>query len=62
MNSSQMQTRYNEMVIAVERQILMCDTHQELLLLSFAMMNKSKDLLDEVLGQDQRKHLFKEHV
>jgi hypothetical protein len=50
------------MVIAVERQILMCDTTQELLLLSFAMMNKAKDLLDEVLGQDQRKHLFKEHV
>ena len=50
-----------ELLIPVQRQIMMCDDNRELLLLCFGMLNKCKDILDNTLGEEKRKELFKEH-
>ena len=51
-----------ELMTPIIKQINMTDDKEELLLLAFAMMNKSKQIIDANLGEQQRKHLFKEFV
>jgi hypothetical protein len=44
----------------IDQQIMMTDCQQDLLILAFVMMNTAKDIIDQNLSPDQRKHLFKE--
>lgn len=53
--------KVTELMIPVQRQIMMCDDDQELLIFCFGMLNKCKDILDNTLGEEKRKQLFKEH-
>ena len=51
-----------ELMTPIIKQINMTDDREELLLLAFAMMNKSRQIMDANLGEDKRKSLFKEFV
>ena len=51
-----------ELMTPIIKQINMTDDREELLLLAFAMMNKSRQIIDANLGEDKRKSLFKEYV
>ena len=51
-----------ELMTPIIKQINMTDDREELLLLAFAMMNKSRQIIDANLGEDKRKRLFKEFV
>jgi hypothetical protein len=53
--------KLKELMQPIEQQIMMCDDQNELLILCFGMMNRCKDVLDNTLGQEKRKALFKEH-
>ena len=50
-----------ELMEPVEQQIMLCDEQQELVLLALGLMNKSRDILDNTLGESKRRELFKEH-
>jgi hypothetical protein len=50
-----------ELMQPVDQQIMMCDDKNDLLILCFGMMNRCKDVLDNTLGAEQRKELFREH-
>lgn len=52
----------NEFVIALERQVMNCDSKQELLLLAFLMMNVSSKILSANLGEETKRKFFSEHV
>lgn len=54
--------RATELMTPVIKQINMTDNSEELLLLAFAMMNKSKQIIDDNLGVNKRKELFKDFV
>lgn len=54
--------RAMELMTPIIKQINMTDDREELLLLAFAMMNKSKQIIDANLGEQKRKTLFKEFV
>lgn len=45
----------------INQQIMMCDERTDLLILAFGMMNRSKDIIDQQLGEKKRRSLFKEH-
>ncbi len=45
----------------INQQIMMCDERTDLLILAFGMMNRSKDIIDQQLGEIKRRSLFKEH-
>jgi hypothetical protein len=61
MNQNNINQRLAELMEPINRQIMMCDEKTELLMLAFAMMNRSRDIIDQQLGENKRRLLFKEH-
>ena len=61
MNADDINRRVAELMEPINRQIMMCDEHNDLLMLAFAMMNRSRDIIDQNLGERKRRELFKEH-
>jgi len=49
-----------ELMQPIQRQIMMCDDKQELVMLSFMMMNTAQKILDEQCGEEFRKFHFNE--
>lgn len=54
--------RLQELMLPIERQIMMCNDTSEMILLCFGMMNKAKLILDAQWGEEKRKELFREHT
>jgi len=52
--------RLREIMILIDSTISLTDDPRELILLSYAMAHRSKELLDRSIGPDQRKMLMKE--
>ena len=61
-NIQKINSRLEELMTPIQKQIMMCNDPQELILLSFGLMNKAKSILDVHLGEDRRKLLFNEHA
>jgi hypothetical protein len=57
--NKQVQQRMAELMEPIDRQILMCDNREELLMLACAMLTSVKDIFDQEIGQDGRKQMFK---
>lgn len=51
-----------ELMEPVDRQIMMCDDGRDLLLMACAMLQRTKELFDQCLGEDGRKQMFKELI
>jgi hypothetical protein len=51
-----------ELMEPIDRQILMCDNREELLMLACAMLTSVKDIFDQEIGPDGRKQMFKGFV
>lgn len=54
--------RMAELMMPIERQIMMCDNREDLLMMACAMMTTVKDIFDSELGEDGRKLMFKDLV
>jgi len=52
--------RMSELMAPVDQQLLMCDDEKELLMMACAMLQRSSDIFDQVIGTDGRKKMFKE--
>ena len=61
MDPNNINQRLAELMEPINRQIMMCDDINDLLMLAFAMMNRSRDIIDQHLGESKRRLLFKEH-
>lgn len=59
---SEIQRRMAELMEPVDRQIMMCDDGRDLLLMACAMLQRTKELFDQCLGEDGRKQMFKELI
>ena len=51
-----------ELIKPVDRQIMMCDNREDLLMLACCMLTAVKDIFDQQLGIDGRKKMFKDLV
>lgn len=51
-----------ELMEPVDQQIMMCDDGRDLLLMACAMLQRTKELFDQTLGEDGRKQMFKELI
>jgi hypothetical protein len=54
--------RMDELMGPVERQIMMCDTREELLMMACAMQQRTREIFDSELGVEGRKQMFKDYV
>lgn len=60
--NKEVQQRMAELMGPIDRQILMCDNREELLMLACAMLTSVKDIFDQEIGPDGRKKMFKGFV
>lgn len=60
MNEDYWNSRASELMLLINKQIMMCDDKQELIALSFLMMNTARKILDEQCGENFRKFHFSE--
>ena len=54
--------RMNELASPIERQILMCDNREELLMMACVMLQRTKEIFDQELSVEGRKRMFEELV
>jgi hypothetical protein len=54
--------RMNELMAPVERQIMMCDSREELLMMACAMMQRTHEIFLNELGKDGSKLMYKDFV
>ena len=59
---SDVQKRMAELMAPVEQQIMMCDDEKDLLMMACAMLQRTKELLDQTLGEEGRKEMFKDLI
>jgi len=59
---SDVQKRMAELMVPVDRQIMMCDDGNELLMMACAMLQRTKELFDQTLGEQGRKEMFKDLI
>ena len=60
MNREQALTRMAELMKPLTQQIMMCDDHNDMLMLASCFLVVTKDILDKHIGNDGRKLMFKE--
>ena len=51
-----------ELMEPIDRQIMMCDNRNDLLMLASAMMVTIKDIFDNEIGEEGRRQMFKDFV
>jgi hypothetical protein len=54
--------RMAELMEPVNKQILMCDNREDVLMLACAMLTLVRSIFDQELGEDGRKKMFKDLV
>ena len=54
--------RMDELMGPVDRQIMMCDSREELLMLACAMQQRTTEIFEAELGIEGRKQMYKDYV
>ena len=54
--------RMSELMEPVERQIMMTDNREELLMMACAMMQRTTEIFESELGIEGRKQMYKDYV
>jgi hypothetical protein len=62
MKRNEVARRMDELMAPVERQIMMCDTREELLMMACAMMQRTTEIFNSELGIEGRKQMYKDYV
>jgi len=54
--------RMQELMILVDKSLLLTDNNNERLMLACAMMQRTNEIFEEILGEQGRKSMYKELV
>ncbi len=54
--------RMGELAEPIEKQIMMCDSREELLMMACVMLQRTKENFDQELTVEGRKRMFKDFV
>jgi hypothetical protein len=60
MDRSEMQDRMAELMLPIEKQIMMCDNRQDLLMIACAMLQHVNTIFNQELGEAGRKQMFRD--
>ena len=52
----------DELMTPIDRQIMMSDSREELLMIACAMMQRTTEIFDAQLGIEGRKQMYKDYV
>ena len=59
---SDVRNRMAELMEPIDKQIMMCDNREDLLMLACAMLTTVKTIFDQELGKKARIQLFKDYI
>ena len=59
---SNIRNRMAELMEPIDRQIMMCDNREDLLMLACAMLTSVRVIFDQELGKKARIQLFKDYI
>ncbi len=62
MSDDKAKERMQEMFVPIDRQIMMCDNYNDLLMLASAMLTSAVRIYDSQLTEEGRKKLMKRYV
>jgi hypothetical protein len=54
--------RMSELAEPIEKQIMMCDSREEILMIACVMLQRTKEIFDQELSVEGRKKMFKDFV
>jgi len=54
--------RMDELMEPIDRQIMMTDNREELLMIACAMLQRTTEIFDSQLGENGRKQMYKDYV
>ena len=54
--------RMIELMEPIDRQILMCDNREDMLMMACAMMQRTREIFDQHLGASGRMRMFKDYA
>lgn len=60
MNRSDIEERMAELMLPIEKQIMMCDNRQDLLMIACAMLQHVNTIFAQELGENGRKTMFRD--
>jgi hypothetical protein len=60
MDKSEMQDRMAELMLPIEKQIMMCDNRQDLLMMACAMLQHVNTIFAQELGEEGRQMMFRD--
>ena len=60
MNRGEMEERMAELMLPIEKQIMMCDNRQDLLMMACAMLQHVNTIFNQELGENGRKQMFRD--
>jgi hypothetical protein len=52
----------SELAEPIEKQIMMCDSREEILMMACVMLQRTKEIFDQELSEEGRKKMFKDFV
>ena len=62
MHNTEIQKRMAELMEPIDRQIMMCDDRDEILMLACAMLQRVREIFDQQLSVEGRKKMFRSMV
>ena len=61
-NKEAVRKRMDELMTPIDRQIMMSDSREELLMIACAMMQRTTEIFDAQLSIEGRKQMYKDYV
>jgi hypothetical protein len=59
---SNIENRMSELMILIDKSILLTDNNNDRLMLACAMMQRTNEIFEQVLGEEGRKSMYKDYV
>jgi hypothetical protein len=58
--SADIERRMAELMVIIDQSLLLCDTEQDQLMLACAMLQRTTEIFEDILGVEGRQKMFKE--
>jgi len=59
---SKIETRMAELMVLIDKSLLLTDNNNDRLMLACAMMQRTNEIFEEILGEEGRKLMYKDFV
>ena len=52
--------RMTELMVGIDQALMLCDNEQDQLMLACAMMQRTTEIFDDILGEEGRRKMYKD--